>query len=113
MFKIIAGNICKTAVLKSQNRYFYLETSSKEEIKLSANIERIEIMTEEKAKSFLGSAGLGIVGGLVFGPIGALAGILAGGNKREVCFACYLKDGRKFMAITDPKTYQKLATLAF
>ncbi len=80
---------------------------------LNGFIERIELMTEDKAKSFLGAAGLGIVGGLAFGPVGAIAGLLAGGNKKEICFACYLKDGTKFMAIADSKTYQKLASISF
>jgi hypothetical protein len=77
------------------------------------NVDRVEIMTEESKKKFLGAAGLGIAGGLLLGPLGLVAGALAGGNKKEVCFACYLKDGKKFMAVTDSKLYQKIAALAF
>ena len=77
------------------------------------NIEREEIMTEESKKSFIGAAGIGIVGGFFLGPLGLIPGALAGGNNKEVCFACYLKDGKKFMAVTDPKVYQKIAALAF
>lgn len=83
-------------------------------IKLNkANIDKVEIITEESKKRFMHSFGLGAVGGLLLGPLGLLAGVLAGGNKKEVCFACYMKDGKKFMAVADSKIYQKLASLVF
>ena len=116
MFKIVGGDFPKNTNFQDVFGRIVLTNiegwSSKETI-LNNNIEKIELMTEEKAKSFLGAAGLGIVGGLVLGPLGALAGVLAGGNKKEICFACYLKDGKKFMAVSDAKTYQKIAALAF
>jgi len=77
------------------------------------DIERVELMTEESKKKFLGAAGLGVAGGLLFGPVGLVAGALAGGNKKETCFACYLKNGKKFMAVTDAKTYQKIQAMSF
>lgn len=46
----------------------------------------IEILDEEKSKSFLGSAGVGLVGAAVLGPIGLIAGALAGGNKKTGTF---------------------------
>lgn len=116
MFKILSGDFPESTQLQEVLGKFTLNKLvgwKIEKIGLNDNIERIELMTEEKAKSFLGAAGLGLVGGLVFGPVGALAGILAGGNKKEICFACYFKDGTKFMAVADPKTYQKLVALTF
>lgn len=77
------------------------------------DIQSVELLTEESKKKFLGSAGLGIAGGLLLGPLGLLAGALAGGNKKEICFACHLKDGKKFMAVTDSKVYQKLSSYCF
>ena len=65
-------------------------------------------MTEENKKKFLSSAGWGLVGAALFGPVGLLAGALAGGNRKEIAFAVYLKDGRKFLAVADPKTYQQI-----
>lgn len=77
------------------------------------SVEKVEMLTEESKKRFMGSAGLGIVGAIALGPLGLIAGALAGGNKKEVCFACYLKDGKKFMAVTDNKLYQKIMSFAF
>jgi len=77
------------------------------------NVEKVEMLTEESKKKFMGAAGLGIVGAFALGPLGLIAGALAGGNKKEVCFACYLKDGKKFMAVSDNKIFQKIMSFAF
>lgn len=42
-------------------------------------------MSEEAMKSFVGAAGLSLVGGTLLGPAGFLAGALAGGNKKSWC----------------------------
>lgn len=84
-----------------------------EEINLKGNIDRIDIVTEENKKSFVGAAGLGLVGAAALGPLGLIAGALAGGNKKEVCFLAYLKDGRKFMAVADNGTYQEIVAAQF
>lgn len=82
------------------------------DIPVKDQIERVEIQTEESLKKL--SVGWGLAGGLLFGPLGALAGFVLGGKKKkEICFACYLKDGHKFLAITDSKTFQKLRAAIF
>lgn len=84
-------------------------------------VKSAELQTEEKLKKLAGSAGWGfagsIVGGLLTGGIGlavgGLAGVLSGGNKTEICFSCELEDGRKFLAITDKKTWQNISAILF
>ena len=56
---------------------------------------KIEVLDEESAKNFLGSAGLGLVGGALLGPVGLVAGALAGGNKKSVVFGIEDKNNRK------------------
>jgi hypothetical protein len=80
---------------------------------MRSEVDTVEIMTEDKVKKFAGSVGLGLVGGIALGPLGAIGGLLAGGNKKEVCFVCTLKSGQKFIGKTDGKTFQKLMTLSF
>lgn len=84
-----------------------------EKINLLEDVDNIEQLNEEKVKKLAGTAGWGIAGGVLLGPLGAIGGILLGGNKKEVAFACYLKDGRKFMATTDGKTWQKITAARF
>ena len=82
-------------------------------INLKKLVESVEVLTEEKVKKLAGTAAWGIAGVVLLGPLGAIGGMLLGGNKKEVAFACYLKDGRKFMAITDNKTWQKILSVKF
>lgn len=84
-----------------------------ETINLGQELERIELLDEEKVKKLAGTAGWGVAGAVLLGPIGAIGGILIGGNKKEVAFAAYLKDGRKFMATTDGGTWKKLMAITF
>ena len=89
-------------------------------ITLPISVKTVELQTEEKLKKLSGSAGWGftgaIIGGLA-GPLGALAGlaggVMAGGNKTEICFACELTNGQKFLAIADAKTYQIILGYTF
>jgi len=76
-------------------------------------VESVELVTEENKKKFVGAGGWGLVGVLTLGPLGALAGILTGGNQTEVCFAVRSKNGKKFLAKGDLKLYQKLLAEAF
>lgn len=82
-------------------------------VDLKHDAESVELMTEEKVKKLAGTAGWGAAGMVLLGPLGAIGGILLGGNKKEVAFVCHLKDGRKFMATTDGKTWQKITAARF
>lgn len=76
-------------------------------------LETVDIASEESVKKMAGSIGWGAVGALALGPLGLLAGVLAGGNKKEVTFMAKFKDGRKLLASTDNKTFIKLQAAAF
>ena len=129
-FEIIAGDFPKKTeyVMLKKRPVLRLKDSGKsmlfspvyDETPLSGQIEKVEIVTEENKKKILGSVGWGItgmlVGGLIAAPVAiaaGLAGVLKGGNKKEICIACYLKDGRKFMAIADNQIYMQLSSQAF
>jgi hypothetical protein len=75
-------------------------------IDLRGQIKQVEIVTESNKKNIMSAVGWGVAAGVVLGPIGALAGVLAGGRRQEVCFACVLSDGRRFIATADAKLYQ-------
>ncbi|MFZ4857956.1 MAG: hypothetical protein ACOYL3_16320 [Desulfuromonadaceae bacterium] len=80
---------------------------------LTIEIERVELQTEESVKKFSGTAGWGLAGLALLGPLGAIGGMLIGGRDKQICFAVYLKDGRKFLATTDGKTYQNYVAATF
>lgn len=76
-------------------------------------LQAVEIATEESVKRVGGTLGWGIAGGLVLGPVGLLAGLLAGGRGKDVTFVCKLKDGRSFMATAPSKVYTQLSAAVF
>jgi hypothetical protein len=113
--KILAGDF-----LKGDSNFSFgsLSLRTKEhsflgEIIPAKEIDEIEIANEESTKKIGGTIGWGAAGAIVFGPAGLLAGLLLGGRKKEVTFVAKLKDGRKFMATTDPNTYTKLKAASF
>lgn len=79
----------------------------------------VEQVNEEKLKTIAGTAGWGLAGAALLGPIGAIGGMLIGGNKKEITFVGYMKpgsrfdEGEKFLAVTDAKTFQKLLAITF
>ena len=76
-------------------------------------ISELELASEESVKKIGGTVGWGFVGGALLGPVGLLAGLLAGGRSKEVNFVCKLKDGRKFMAKASSKLYTDLTAALF
>lgn len=76
-------------------------------------IAHLETASEESVKKLGGTVGWGVVGATLLGPVGLLAGLLAGGRKNEVTFVCEFKDGRKMLATTDSKTFTKMQAAIF
>ena len=73
-----------------------------------AEIAEMEKATEESITRLGGAVGWGLAGSLVFGGVGMLAGLLRGGKAKEVMFVCTFVDGRKMIAKTDSKTYERI-----
>ncbi|QMU61164.1 MAG: hypothetical protein GKR92_05395 [Gammaproteobacteria bacterium] len=51
--------------------------------------------------------------GVFLGPAGLLAGLLAGGKKKQITFVCKFKDGRKFLATVPSKVYMEISASVF
>ncbi|MBS1957265.1 MAG: hypothetical protein JST89_23965 [Cyanobacteria bacterium SZAS-4] len=81
-------------------------------IQLQGEIKSLALQTEESVKKVAGTLGWGLAGSLALGPVGMLAGLMLGGNRKEVCALCELKDGRKFLATMDSKVYQQMLAMS-
>jgi hypothetical protein len=80
-------------------------------ISLMGEIKKLTVQTQESVKDLAKTIGFTVAGAALLGPIGAVAGYFAGGNRKEVCILCELKDGRKFVAIMDQRIYQQMLGL--
>ena len=85
--------------------------------KLDLNtVKSVEVIDQETIKNIASSAGWGIAAGIAAGLLtgglgfiaGGVAGAMAKGQKTEITFMCELQDGRKFMGVTDPKTWKQI-----
>ena len=76
-------------------------------------VSEVDVASEENVKRMGGTVGWGLAGGVLLGPVGLLAGLLAGGRGKDVTFVCKLKDGRKFMATAQSKIFKELSAAAF
>jgi len=72
----------------------------------------VEVVTQQNVKSIGRALGMGGGGALLLGPVGFLGGLILGGNKSEVTFAGYFRDGRSFIATADHKLFAKLQGIA-
>lgn len=78
-----------------------------EQIELRSDVKKVTLQTEESVKKLPEAAAWGLLG-MALGPMGLLAGVVFGGNRKSVCALIELNDGRKFLALMDSKIYQEV-----
>lgn len=78
-----------------------------------SNLAEVMPASEENVKRVGGTVGWGVTGAVLLGPVGLLAGLIAGGRGKDVTFIAKFKDGRKLLATTDNKTFIKIQSLVF
>lgn len=83
-----------------------------ESVSLS-ELAEVDQASEASVKRIGGTVGWGVVGAAVLGPLGMLAGLVAGGKGQDITFVAKLKDSRKFLATADSKTFNKLKAAVF
>ncbi|HYF82096.1 MAG TPA: hypothetical protein VEB00_03585 [Clostridia bacterium] len=75
-------------------------------------VDEYEVVDEVKRKSAASAVGRGLVGGLVLGPVGLLAGLSAKSKGIHVV-ALQFKDGKKSLIEIDDKIYKELIKKLF
>lgn len=83
------------------------------EVVHAAEFASLEVVGQMSGKSFGGAAVAGIAGGLLLGGVGAVAGVLAGGNQDAVTFQLTLRDGRRVLGSAKPVVYQEIVAAEF
>lgn len=92
---------------KKPNATFSLESVQLRELS------SVEVASEDSVRRAGGTIGWGAAGAVLLGPVGLLAGLLAGGRGKDVTFVATFKDGRRLMATTDSKAFTKLRAATF
>lgn len=76
-------------------------------------ISNFDLVTEENKASILGKVGWGAAGAFLLGPVGLLAGVLGGGNKKHRIMSIRFSDGRKVLLKGSPKDVETFVKLTF
>jgi hypothetical protein len=79
-----------------------------EVVDLMDSIAKLEVQTQDSVKDLGKTLGLTVAGGVLMGPLGAIAGYFAGGSRKQVCVLVTLNDKRKFLAVMDQRIYQQM-----
>ena len=76
-------------------------------------VESYEVITDEHRKSAASGVARGIVGGVLLGPVGMLAGGLSAKNKSIYQIAINFKDGKRSLIEVDDKIYKAIVKSCF
>lgn len=109
-FKVVAGDFMKGSNHQYTSKAFMMLGEGKflkERIDVS-QVEAIDVASEESVKRVGGTVGWGVAGAALLGPVGLLAGLIAGGRGKDVTFVCKFRDGRKFLGTAPSKVYGKM-----
>lgn len=75
------------------------------------NINKIELLNTEQSKDIGSSVARGLVGGLLLGPVGLVAGAMVGKQSNINMFNIYYKNGEKSLIEVDKKISDCLLSL--
>jgi hypothetical protein len=105
--KVIAGDYVGYTIVKGPKGYVLGKGFTKQIVLNKQNVESYEVITEDVRKSAASGVSRGIVGGVLLGPVGLLAGLSAK-NKGQYQIAIQFHDGTKALIDVDDKCYKTL-----
>jgi hypothetical protein len=76
-------------------------------------VESYEVMTDEHRKSAASGVARGLIGGVLLGPVGLLAGGLSAKSKGTYTVAIQFKDGKKSLIEVDDNIYKNIVKNCF
>lgn len=110
-FKIHAGDFDTARRASFVSSSFHMPKKGKitgSELYLPEQVKTLEMASEESVKRIGGTAGWGLVGATLLGPVGLLAGLLAGGRGKDVTFVIVFESDKKALCTADSKMYTKM-----
>ena len=118
MFKIHAGDFGEKnqGFFRPYDKTFHMPKDGAMFRKIKYSIEDVEaceVASEESVKRLGGTVGWGVAGAALLGPVGLLAGLLAGGRGKDVTFILKFSDGNKALCTAKSKYFQEIQAALF
>lgn len=111
--KVIEGYYIGCDIISSFGESYILTGFTKTLTLDKTTIESYEVVTGETKKSATSVATRALVGGLLFGGVGLLAGGLSAKNKTDYLIALNFKDGKRCLIDVDEKIYKNIVSKCF
>lgn len=112
--KVHAGDFEKHGAFFMFGKFHMYEVGKlKQAIYNADEVDTLEIASEENVKRLGGTVGWGVAGAALLGPVGLLAGLLAGGKRKQVTFVVKFTDGRKLLGTASAKGFTKMQAATF
>lgn len=113
MFEIISikdskasSSICMFGVLS------YMEDDKNVTVNIAKDTESVILLDKDDVTSLKGAGAGALIGGMLLGPVGMLAGCFLGSKSKEVLARIKFKDRKEMLVRLDNKTYKKLESAA-
>lgn len=116
--RIISSDYPSDAKLVDTGQFLFVEfrdpdatffsLSSRKRVSVQREVKSAELITQENKSSVGSKLGWGAAGAVLLGPLGAVAGVLIGGNQTEVCFAAEMQDGKRLVATCSIGAWQSI-----
>ncbi|EHP1404557.1 hypothetical protein NZT47_001706, partial [Campylobacter jejuni] len=113
--KILAGAYAENeyVYIKNRDEMSNLKKIIDKEKFYISNIASMEVANQDNCKKAGGTIASAVVGGILFGGVGAVVGGMAGGNKQITTVILTYKNGSQSLAQVDSDMYQILQIMLF
>ncbi len=110
--KVIEGKFKNESIIIGLNDTVEVQYDFFKTYKLNEdNVNKIELLSAEQSKDIGSSVARGLVGGLLLGPVGLVAGAMVGKQSNINMFNIYYKNGEKSFIEVDKKISDCLLSL--
>lgn len=112
--KVIAGSYEGNNIIRGLGSPSYINSEIGMHVLLTRkNVATYELITEETRKSLTSGAARGVVGSIILGPIGAIAGALSATSVGIYHIAIEFKNGDKCLLEIDKPNYKNIVKYCF
>lgn len=102
--QVLGGGVAQAGISIGFMKQLYLNKTT---------VESYEVISDEHQKSAVSGAAKGIVGGVLLGGVGMIAGAMSAKEKGVYTVAIQFKDGKKSLLEIDEKLYKAIVQACF
>lgn len=111
--RVIAGDYTGRKVRCSRNRIAFTKTFSAPIEVNDVTVAKYEVIDQENTKNLVSAFGRGLIGNMLFGSVGMVAGAMSAKNSTAVIVSIEFKNGDKSLVEIDKNIYKVLLKILY